>query len=47
VGLVELPGQREQLGLGVQGGGGVVGGAHAVLDRATQPLGQPVADIIG
>jgi len=45
VGLVELAGEGEQLGFGVQGGGGVPGGAHAVLDRATQPLGQLVADV--
>jgi len=45
VGLVELAGQRLQLGLGVQGGGGVVGGAHAVLDRAAQPLGELVTDV--
>jgi hypothetical protein len=45
VGLVEFPGQGEQLGLSVQSGGGVVGGAHAVLDRAAQSLGQLVADV--
>jgi hypothetical protein len=45
VGLVELTGKGEQLGFGVQRGGGVVGGAHAVLDRATQPLGELVADV--
>jgi len=45
VGLVELPGQRQQLGFGVQRGGGVVGGAHAVLDRTAQPLGQLVTDV--
>jgi hypothetical protein len=45
MGLVELPGEGEQLGLGVQGGGGVVGGAHAVLDRAAESLGQPVTNI--
>jgi hypothetical protein len=45
VGLVELTGQRQQSRLGVQRGGGVVGGAHAVLDRAAQPLGQLVADV--
>jgi hypothetical protein len=47
VGLVELAGQGEQLGFGIQRGGGVVGGAHAVLDRATQPLGELVTDVIG
>jgi len=45
VGVVELAGQRGQLRLGVQGGGGVVGSVHAVLDRAAQPLGQLVTDV--
>jgi hypothetical protein len=45
VGLVEFAGQRGQLGFGVQGGDGAVGRAHAVLDRAAQPLGQLVADV--
>jgi len=47
MGLVELAGQGEQLGFGVQRGGGMVGDAHAVLDRTAQPLGQLVADVIG
>jgi hypothetical protein len=45
MGPVQLAGHRGQLRLGVQGGGGVVGGAHRPLDRAAKPLGQLVADV--
>jgi hypothetical protein len=45
MGLVELAGEGEQLRFGVQGGRSVVDGAHAMLDRAAQPLGQLVADV--
>src|SRR4051794_29522476 len=38
VGLVQFPGQRAQLGFGVEGGVGVVGLPHLRADRAVQPL---------
>jgi hypothetical protein len=38
-------GQRDQFGLGLQRGAGVVGLAHPPLGQRAHPLGQPVADV--
>jgi len=45
VGLVQLAGQRLQLGLGVQGGVGVVRGPHPSLHLGPEPPRQLVFDV--